>query len=211
MLLYPLFPFSGDACRRTPRTPWPSSEYHILPDSCQPSTGGNIFMERASTLISSKAWVERDSQQCIFVHGFVHLCLCVWKGWWLFYLGNYFWTPDIVCVSSCIWFTGLTVVGIPFRNTWGYIMCCIFSVMSVCVCDLRAFLVPQDCRVPQVSQEILVQGWVKFHLISQLIPDVQKVSGPFSPYHRNESVAAWYHDLSRPITWSLDCNDTKYE
>lgn len=54
-----------------------------------------------------------------------------------------------------MWSPVLTVVvGMLVSSSWGYNM---LSV-CVCVCDLRVFLVPQDRRVPQVPQEILVRG-----------------------------------------------------
>lgn len=143
-------------------------------------------MERASALIASEAWVGRDRQskcvfvrECVYIH--VPVCVCECKRGKEGGLGGYFvlrlisfWTHFFASafVRLCMWSAGLTVVGMLVSSSLGYNMLSV--CLSVCVCDLRVFLEPQDCRVPQVPQEIMVRGWVKAGLISQLVTDVSE-------------------------------------
>lgn len=89
MLLYSLLlflPFAGDAFRRTPRSPWPSSEYHILPHSCLPFTDGEqlkrekcFYGKNVSTDCQrSLSWDKLS--KCVFVHGSVYVCDSVHVG-----------------------------------------------------------------------------------------------------------------------------------
>lgn len=84
MLLYPLFPFSGDAYRRTPRSPRPSSEYHVHQHSCLPSADGEqLKREKMSLWKEHQPWspvkleLGETVKTCICARVCVHLRLCV--------------------------------------------------------------------------------------------------------------------------------------
>lgn len=64
--------------------------------------------------------------------------------------------PLSLLAYACEVLDRLTVVGMLVSGSLGYNMLSV--CVSVCVCGYRVFLVPQDCRVPQVPQEIMVRG-----------------------------------------------------
>lgn len=148
MLLYPLFPFSGDAYRRTPRSPRPSSEYHVLPHSCLPSTDGEqLKREKMSLWKEHQPWspvkleLGETVKMCICACMCVHLSLCVWvqgrerRGVWGYFILRLisFWTHVFasVFVGLDIWIIGLNVVGMLVSSSLGYNM--LSFCVSVCV------------------------------------------------------------------------------
>lgn len=119
--------------------------------------GKNVFMERVSALIASKAWVGRDSQN---VYLCMNVCMSVCEGeirgvWGYFILRHFFQTLLSLLACACEGLDRLTVVGMLVSSSLR-IIC-----WSACASGFRVFLVPQDYKVPQVPQEILVRGWVK--------------------------------------------------
>lgn len=81
-----------------------------------------------------------------------------------------FWT-NVFLAYACSVLDRLTAVGMAISSSLG---CNTLTGMWCCLCGLRVFQVPQDCRVHQVPQEIMVRGWVKTGLILQLITDISE-------------------------------------
>lgn len=75
--------FAGDAGWRSPRSPWPSSEYQVLPHSCLPFTDGEQ-LKREKCFYGKNVSTDRQRSlgwdnlsKCVFVHGSVYVCDCV--------------------------------------------------------------------------------------------------------------------------------------
>lgn len=74
-----VFTFSGDAYGRTPRSPWPSSEYRVLKLSCLPCTDGEQLKRgKMSLWKQQQSWslvkleLEEKQSKCTLVHGCVY-------------------------------------------------------------------------------------------------------------------------------------------
>lgn len=140
MLLYPLFPFSGDACRRTPRTPWPSSEYHILPDSCQPSTDGwtakkgeiSLWKEHQPWFPVKLELRETVKNVYLFMDLYTFVFVCGKVGG--YFILRIIFEPQILSVLAHA-FDLLGWLWWEFRlATLGDILCTVYSVLCLSMC-----------------------------------------------------------------------------
>lgn len=135
MLLYPLFPYSGDACRRTPRSPWPSSEYHVLPHSCLASTDGEQLKKEKMSL-----WKERQSWSPMKLElgETVRMCTCAW-----------------MCVCLCLW-NARGGRGYEAVSFWG------LCLSNQCLCFCLCWLIHIKCWIDWLWWECwLAVAWIK--------------------------------------------------
>lgn len=204
MLLYPLFLFSGDAYWRTPRSPRPSSEYHVLPRSCLPAfTDGEQLRREKMSLWkehqpSSPVKLELGETVKMWICAWmcVHLCLCVCArvrgerrgvgggGYFILRL-SFFWTHVFasVFIGLCMCITGLTVVGMLVSSSVGYNMLSVF--ISLCVISGCSWY-PRIAGSPRSPWRSWWEGEWKAGLISQQLADVsEKLCHSFSAHREH--------------------------